>query len=178
MKDSKRLHSGLPLFALFSIALIACDDARDERKPEPGMELYAVAPETVREVIISSPGYKLYAYRWTPDDAFHVLIATRGRSEVEQCTAGEGFSRWLVAASRMPIAKKLDRRVDSASEEWADLQLRDSSQLDPLDLRLHIPSAPGEPAVIQFGTDQYTVDVDVPMLRSARSGCATLGAKP
>jgi hypothetical protein len=176
--DSRRPRWPLRMVLVLSgVAAIACTKDRDEGAPEPGTDLYAIAPETVREVVLSTPDRKLYAYRWAPDDTFHIVVATRGSAEAEQCIAGEGFARWLAAASRMPIGKKLDRQVDSASGEWTDLQLRDASQLEPIAVRLHIPSAPGEPAVIQFGADQYSVDADGPMLRSASSGCATLGAK-
>ncbi len=175
---SRQFRPLLPMVVvLYGVAAIACAKDRDERAPEPGTELYAIAPETVREVAFSTPDRKLYAYRWAPGDTFHIVVATRGSAEAEQCPAGEGFTRWLAAVSRMPIGKKLERPVDSASGEWTDLQLRDASQLEPIAAHLHIPSAPGDPAVIQFGADQYSVNVDGPMLRSASSGCATLGAK-
>lgn len=176
--DSRRSRLWvLVVVALFGGAFIGCAKDRDGGAPEPGTELYAVAPETVREVEFRTPDRKLYAYRWAPEDTFHIVVATRGSAEAEQCTAGEGFTRWLAAVSRMPIGKKLDRQVDSATGEWTDLQLRDASQLEPIAVHLHIPSAPGAPAVLQFGADQYSVDADGPMLRSASSGCATLGAK-
>jgi hypothetical protein len=154
----------------------ACSRGGGESEPEPGTELYAVAPETVREVVFSAPDRKLYAYRWAPSDSFRLVIASRGSADVEHCTAGEGFTRWLAAASRMPVVKKLDDKLDAASTDWTDLQLRDASQLEPIDVHLHLPSAAGQSTVIQYGAAQYSVDVDAAALGAVRSGCAGLGA--
>jgi hypothetical protein len=164
--------------AVALLGALACGGRGADGSPEPGTELYAVAPETVREVVFSTPDRKLYAYRWAPSDSFQLIVATRGKAEVEHCAGGAGFTRWLAAASRMPVARKLDRRLDAASTEWADLQLRDASQLEPIDVHLHIPSAAGEPTVMQYGTEQYAVDVDAAVLQEVRSGCSALGAKP
>lgn len=176
------LPSGPPLKSASGVALallvLACGERGGGGAPEPGTELYAVAPETVREVVFSTPDHKLYAYRWAPSDSFQLVIATRGKAEVEHCVAGAGFTPWLAAASRMPVARKLDRRLDAASTKWADLQLRDASQLEPIDVHLHLPSAAGEPTVVQYGTEQYAVDVNAAALQTVGSGCGGLGAKP
>jgi hypothetical protein len=167
-----------PLLLLLILGGVSgCRRDRDDGAPEPGTDLYAVAPETIREVTFSSPDHKLYAYRWAAGDTFHVVIATRGTAAAEQCAAGEGFARWLSTVARMPITRELDGRVDSAAAEWADLRLRDATQLEPIDVRLGVPIAAGGPTVIQYGDKQYEVEMDSTALRSVRAGCPALGVK-
>lgn len=164
-----------PLLCL-AIAAAACDSAQEGGAPEPGTELYAISPDDVSEVVFTAPEHRLYAYRWSPTDTFQIIVATRGRTEVERCAAGAGFQRWLTAVARMPMERKLDRPFEPRGAEWTDLRLRDTSDLEPIDVRLRFPVANDEPVVLQSGAHQYAVAVDAVALRSARSGCAALGS--
>jgi hypothetical protein len=127
-------------------------------------------------VLFSSADRRMLAFRWTPDTLFQLVFVARGRPDAERCTAGAGFLRWLTAVSSMPIRRRLERAGDSAGAGWVDLRLRDTTRLEPVDVRLRIPPAEGEPVVIQVGTQQYDVDVDAAAVRSIGLGCAALGA--
>ncbi|HYU09953.1 MAG TPA: hypothetical protein VEK77_11300 [Gemmatimonadales bacterium] len=163
---------------LLFLAIVAagCRSEQEGRAPEPGTELYAIGPADVSEVVLTALDHKLYAYRWSPADPFQIVVATRGRTEIERCVAGDGFQRWLTAVARMPIQHELDSPFDPRGAEWMDLRLRDTTALEPIDVRLRVPSASDEPVVLQSGTRQYAVDLDAAALRRARSGCAALGA--
>src|SRR5688572_25293408 len=155
-----------------------CGSGPDDRAPEPGTELYAIDPADVSEVVFTGPDHKLFAYRWSPAGTFQIVVATRGRAEIERCAAGDGFQRWLTAIARMPVQRDVDRPFDTRGAEWADLRLRDTTGLEPIDVRLRVPREGDEPVVLQSGMRQYAVEVDAAALRTARSGCAALGTAP
>ena len=163
------------LAVLLAGGLLGTACRHDARGPEPGMELYAVAPDSVREVLLSSGDRKLYAFRWRAAEPFRLIVATRGDSVVQRCTAGPGFTRWLAAVSRLPIRDSLPRAKDRDAGEWADLELRDASALEPIAARLRLPAAASDPVVVRVDDRDYAVDVDASVLRDARAGCAALG---
>jgi hypothetical protein len=171
------MRPGLVTLGLAAGLVAACDSDRQAPAPEPGTDLYAVAPGAIHEVLLTSPERKMLAFRWTPDTVFHLVFAVRGRPGVEQCRAGDGFDRWLAAVSRMPVRARLHVPIDPRSG-WVSLQLRDTTQLEPIDVRLRIPPGNTEPVTIQSGSpdQQYSVDVDATVLRSIESGCGALGA--
>ena len=163
------------LAVLLAGGLLGTACRHDARGPEPGMELYAVAPDSVREVLLSSGDRKLYAFRWRAAEPFRLIVATRGDSVVQRCTAGPGFTRWLAAVSRLPIRDSLPRARDLDAGEWADLELRDASVLEPITARLRLPVGPSDPVVVRVDDRDYSVDVDGAALRDVRAGCAALG---
>jgi hypothetical protein len=154
----------------------ACGQGRQAAAPEPGTELYAVAPASIDEVVLSSPDRKMLAFRWAPDTVFQLVFAARGRPETERCAAGDGFRRWLTAVSSMPVDQRLERPFEPAGAGWVHLRLRDTTQIGPIDVRLRIPSAGDEPVVIQAGEHQYRVNVDAAVLRTIESACRGVGA--
>ena len=169
MRTSRRLT------LLVAAGLLGTACRHDARGPEPGMELYAVAPDSVREVLLSSGDRKLYAFRWRAGEPFRLLVATRGDSVVQRCTAGPGFARWLAAVSRLPIRDSLPRARERDAGEWADLELRDASALEPITARLRLPVAASDPVVVRVDDRDWAVDVDAAALRDVRGGCASLG---
>ncbi len=171
---SSLLARVLVIAGLTPVLVAACDSERQASAPEPGTELYAVAPGAVDEVLFSSAEKRMLAFRWTPDSVFQLVFVTRGRFDAERCAAGDGFQRWLTAVSSMPIGRRLERPFDPAGAGWADLRLRDTTRIEPIDVRLRLPSA-GEPVAIQFGAQQYSVDVDAAAVRTIESGCGAVG---
>lgn len=151
-------------------------DRRGRDGPEPGTEFFAIAPETVTEVLYSSSERKLYAYRWTSTEPFHVAVGQRG-ARPEQCMGGEGFMRWLRALARVPVTRELKPALDMTKGEWANVQLWDTRPLEPNGLTLRVPTATGEPVVLVFEQRQFIVDVNPVALRSVMPGCAALGVR-
>jgi len=149
----------------------------DDEPLEPG-QFYGINPDLVTGVVFSASDLKLFAYRWKLEGNFRIVVVRPGRSEVEQCEAGEGFVRWFTMATKLPIGPKLDRPLDSGSGDWAVLELVTDTVLEGVETRLRLPSAPGEPIIFQFGLDQYPVDWNPEAFGIVKSGCAGLGAKP
>jgi len=75
----------------------------------------------------------------------------------------------------MPVIKESGKHFEEGTAAWADVRLRDTTNLEPIEARIRIPEANGEPVVIQFRDRQYEVRADAAALQTARSGCAALG---
>lgn len=164
-------------FALLCcVASTACRPVSKSAEPEPGTELYAVAMDAVSEVLISSPSHKIYAYRWTTDQPFQLMVASRDSASPEQCPGGAGFEQLLRAVATLPVVKESEKHFEDGAA-WTGLWLRDTTNLDPIEARIRIPEAAGEPVVIQYGNRQYVVRVDAAALQTAKSGCAELGRR-
>jgi hypothetical protein len=160
---------------LCCVANLACHSQKSGW-PEPGMELYSVAADSVREVLLSSPARKVYAYRWATDRPFQLVIASRDSATAEQCSAGPGFERLLKALATLPVVKESEKHFDDGTAAWADVRLKDTTNLEPIEARIRIPEANSEPVVIQFRDRQYVVRVDPSVLQTA-TGCAVLGRR-
>jgi hypothetical protein len=163
----------LGLVALLCATLAGCRGSNADL-PEPGTEFFAIAPDAVTEVVYSSGSHKLYAYRWRSGEPFQILVARRG-APPEQCTAGEGFGRWLRALARVQVQRELTPKIDEARGEWAEVRIRDDSRVGPADLTLHVPAATGA-VVLAHREHQYVVDVDASALHAVALGCGGLGA--
>ena len=71
------------------LAACSADGDADLYPPlHPGF-YYEIDPDIVREVVFSSADLKLFAYRWAPDDNFHILVLRPGETDIERCDAGE-----------------------------------------------------------------------------------------
>jgi hypothetical protein len=158
--------------ALFGIALAGCRSTSGAgARPEPGTEYYAVAPESIREVVFSSPERKLYAYRWNGSATFQIFTASPGTAP-EQCAAGDGFGRWLAAIATIPVRSVADSTVAGA---WAEVRLRDATDLDANEATLLVPASPSDPVLMRVGEQSFVVGIDAALLRSVNAGCAGLG---
>jgi hypothetical protein len=173
---SRRALSAFAIAVLIPAVGLACDSEREGSAPEPGTELYAVEPGAIEEVLFSSPDRKMLAFRWTPDTTFQLVFATRGRPDTERCAAGDGFRQWLAAVATIRVGRQLDRPFDPSGGGWADLRLRDTTQIDPIETRLRVPPSGGEPVVIEFGAQQYSVEANAAAVRTITSGCSAFGA--
>jgi hypothetical protein len=162
------------ILLLAGVLWSGCSQRPGEGLPEPGTDFYAVSPDTVTEVLLSTGLYKLFAFRWSPGDRFQLVVSLKGKA-VEQCQAGPPFENWLKAVTRMPVVRQIDRPFDAESQNWGNLRLRDNTRLEPVEVRLRIPSAGSEPAVIEVGTRQFIVDLNAAILGTASSGCRALG---
>lgn len=160
---------------LCCIASLACHTTPRSGSPEPGIELYAVATDSVREVLLSSAVHKIYAYRWAADRPFQLMIASKDTATAEQCLGGAGFDRLVQAVATTRVAKESEKRFEDGTPAWADVRLRDTTNLEPIEARIRIPEADSEPVVIQFRDRQYIVGIDAAVLQLAKSGCAELG---
>src|SRR5436190_23853929 len=83
------------LMILICCGVVGCQPGQNAQMPVPGIELYAVVPERITEVLVSSADYKLYAYRWKPEGTFHLTIASAGTTTEEHCLGGNQFQKWL-----------------------------------------------------------------------------------
>jgi hypothetical protein len=142
--------------------------------PESGVELYAVPPENVREILFSSPDRKLFAYRWGQEGPFQIWTASKDSGEPERCTGGEPFKKWLEAVSSMRVERSASSSEAGAAAGWSDLLIRDYTSLDPIQIRLRIPASEKEPVVADWHGSRVVVRIDARVLRTALSGCAQL----
>ena len=133
-------------------------------------------PKLVLQVVVSGSDRKLFAYRQSPDYAFHIVFATRETRDAEHCFSGPGFVRFLEAVTSLPVFSELRNEVDPVSENWVVIELWDGSGSAGDETRLRRPNSASERTILQFGYDQYTVDFDGALWDLMRSGCAGLGA--
>ena len=153
----------------------AADDDPNLYPPlDPGF-FYEIDPDIVREIVFSSADLKLFAYRWGPDENFHIVVLRPDKAEIEQCDAGETFRSWFDMIAEMPIGQKLDKPVDPQSGNWAILELIDISVLEGAESRLRLPATPRDRIIWQFGPDQYPVGWDSAAFAMLNSGCYSLG---
>jgi hypothetical protein len=162
---------------ILGCALLTACSAGDEADLYPPLDpgfYYEIDPDIVREVVFSSADLKLFAYRWAPDDNFHLVVLRPGEADIERCDAGETFRKWFDMITRMPIGRKLEQPVDPKAGNWAILELIDASVLEGAESRLRLPATAGEPMIWQFGPDQYPVEWDTAAFAGLQSGCAGL----
>lgn len=165
----------LLLLAIACSSAIGCSPNADSDAPKPGTELYAVAPETITEVLVSSGDHKLLAYRWSASEPFHLMIASRSKPAGEHCLAGDRFAGWLQSVSTARITREASPAVDRKAPGWTHVRLRDRSSLDPIDVQLHIPPSDTGPVVLAHGDKQFIVDMQAVVIRRAVLGCKDLG---
>jgi hypothetical protein len=161
-------------FLLFLGALAACNKRHDLQAPEPGTELFAVLPDSVNEVLFSSSDRKLYAYRWTSGQPFQIMTSSRGLAVPEHCAGGVGFQQLLQAIARVKIVREVDKSFDTTTSDWADVELKDATVLEPISMRIRVPRTTDEPVVIQVEKQQFVVDMYGPALARTRLGCSAL----
>ena len=142
--------------------------------PEVGVDLYAVPPENVTEILLSSPTKKVYAYRWGQGSPFQVWTASSNSADAEQCKGGEGLRRWLEAISTVRLVREVDPPWDRSAPNWSDILIRDATNLEPIQVRVRIPASDGEPVVIDSHGRQFAAQIDARVLRTVMSGCSQL----
>src|SRR4051812_40436360 len=103
-------------------ASLGCRSQSKSVWPEPGMDLYSVALNSVEEVLISSSGHKLYAFRWQTDRPFQLVIASRENESAEQCAGGAGLERLLQALATVPVIKESEKHFRETTAAWADVR--------------------------------------------------------
>ena len=162
---------------LASIALMTDTASRGEgHRRELETIVRSLDPKLVLQVVVSGSDRKLFAYRQSLDDPFHIAFATRETRDAEHCFSGPGFVRFLEAVTSLPVFSELRNEVDPVSENWVVIELWDGSGSAGDETRLRRPNSASERTILQFGYDQYTVDFDGALWDSMRSGCAGLGA--
>ena len=172
-----RLRWAIATLVLAAVALIANPASGGRREgPQSRTVLNTLDPKLVFQVVVSGSDRKLFAYRQSPDDAFHIVFATRKTRDAEHCFSGPGFVRFLEAVTSLPVFSELRNEVDPVSENWVVIELWDGSGSAGDETRLRRPNSASERTILQFGYDQYTVDFDGALWDSMRSGCAGLGA--
>lgn len=161
------------IVVLSCAAFLSCGPQNKSRRPEPGMDLYSVAPDSVREVLVSSSAVKIYAYRWTSNQPFELIVASRPKATADHCTSGKGFDALLQALATAPVIEELAKQFEDGSA-WADVRLRDSTNLAPIEIRVRFPEAQGEPVAVLFQGHQYVVRMDTAGLKLSTMGCKGL----
>lgn len=172
-----RMGQQILLTRILACAMLTACSAYDEadlyQPLDPG-SYYEIDPDIVREILFSAADFKLFAYRWTSDENFHIVVLRPSKYEIEQCDAGERFRNWFDMITRMPIGRKLAKPVDLQFGNWATLELIDATVLEGTESRLRLPDTPSESIVWQFGSDQYPVEWDSAAFARLRSGCTGL----
>jgi hypothetical protein len=172
-----RLRWAIATLVLAAVVLIANPASGGRREgPAPGTVLHTLDPKLVLQVVVSGSDRKLFAYRQSLDDPFHIAFATRETRDAEHCFSGPGFVRFLEAVTSLPVFSELRNEVDPVSENWVVIELWDGSGSAGDETRLRRPNSASERTILQYGYDQYVVDFDGALWDSIRSGCAGLGA--
>jgi hypothetical protein len=170
-----RTERSLAVLAVLAVSVLTACGASNKHEPEPGAELYAVSADHVTEVLFSSQEQKIYAFRWKTDERFRIIAASPGSPLAEQCVAGRGFEEWLNAVTSMRINRETKPLSASDSNRgWAVLTLRDTTNLEVIEVRLHVPPSGDGFPVISSGDKQFSVDVSSQVLRNALAGCRSL----
>ncbi|MCI0429890.1 MAG: hypothetical protein L0210_05035 [Rhodospirillales bacterium] len=134
-------------------------------------------PDSMLEVLVSASDRRLFAYRESAEHPFEIVVARPDRPQVERCIAGEGFTRFLTAASAIFVARKSDHLVDPVSPDWIVIELWDGGTGPGNETRLRPPTTQDERTIMQWWLhDQYIVEMDGALWNSLNSGCAALGA--
>jgi len=159
-------------FLLVVVAFLnACSSRPSHTSPEPGTELFAILPENITEVRISSSDYKVYAFRWQLGQPFEVVTSSRKGRNTEHCTGGAAFDDLLKSLSTVKILRAADKPFDAGSNDWADVDLRDATVLEPISMRVRVPRSAGETVVVQVENRQFVADIDGSALMKAKFDC-------
>jgi hypothetical protein len=169
----RRVARPLVVIACCALAASSCGRVA-ESVPSPGADLYAVSPDGVLEVTLTSATERLYAFRWTPEEAFQIVSARRGQ-EIERCRAGDGFGRLLAAVSSLRVTAELPAPAGGTEGEWARLYIADTSGVEPIVVAIRIPPRVELPVLVEVAKRQFTVATNVGDLLLAASGCKGLG---
>ena len=156
------------------LAAVCCNGSSRGVTPEIGTDLYAVAPEGVSEVSLSSKGQRMWAYKWATSESFSLVFAYRSPPHVETCMAGSRFRSWLRTVSRLHITGTPRAPIDRASPDWVDLRIADSSALKPIDVLIYLPPVDREAPVVMVDGAQFLAEVDLVSARAIWSGCAKM----
>lgn len=147
---------------------------------EPGQS-YAVAEFIVSEVLFSAADIKFYAYRWSPEQPFRMVVLRPGKEGIEECLAGEAFDRWFFQATEMYHGAALEDPVANKPSDWAVFELvKYETPVEENDMRMLLPARPGEPILVEWAhiPGQYPSEWDPELFALVKQGCAGLGAKP
>ena len=170
MRQLKQLCLAMPC-----IVLSACDEYY---MPDLGQALQWSDPKTIREVLVSTSNQRLLAFRTDPEQAFEIVIARSGRKDLEHCTAGPGFARFLEAASSIFMVKKVESVVETDTEDWVTVETWDASTNPGTELRLRAPNERDPRTIMQWWLyDQYVVELDDGFWTDIASGCSRLGVQ-
>jgi hypothetical protein len=115
-----------------------------------------VAADTLVEVSLASGSEKMWAYRWSTSEIFALVVARHSPPGVETCLAGPGFAAWLQVVSRFSITGTPAAPVASDSPDWLDLRLKDSGGLDPIEVRVHLPTGTGASPIVSVNEKQFS----------------------
>jgi len=145
------LASTTTLLVLAWPVLIGCQNWRSAETVRVGTELYAIVPEGIIEVLFSTDDHKVFAYRWNPNDAFQLTVASARERRVEYCVSGEGFRRWLEAVASARVTNEVMKfsNAKNGGGSWARLRLRDSSSLDSIDVQIQMPVTAADPVLME-----------------------------
>src|SRR5689334_4180810 len=89
--SAKSLRWTLATLVLASIALMTDTASGGEgHRREVETVVRSLDPKLVLQVVVSGSDRKLFAYRQSPDDAFHIVFATRKTRDAEHCFSGPG----------------------------------------------------------------------------------------
>jgi hypothetical protein len=133
--------------------------------------MFSVLPDSITDVLFSSADRRLYAYRWSQGKPFQIMTASRASVSPEHCMGGPGFEQFLRTISTIKIIRASEKPFDTSSSNWADIELKDTTVLDPITMRIRVPEISGEPVVVLVDAQQFAVDVDSSILSMVKSGC-------
>jgi hypothetical protein len=152
----------------------SCSTRTDHDAPKEGTDFFAVAPTIVEEIRYGSAKLKIYAARWSGEEAFRILFTPRG-SASQHCLGGDRFSGWLNAISRVTITGERKGKVDFSTGESAQIQMWDKNRQELIDMMIFLPTASNSPISLIFDGRQFPTGLDPAILLSASAGCSAFG---
>ena len=146
----------------------------------PGQS-FATADYIISEVLFTAADVKFYAYRWSSEQPFRIVVLRPGQDGVEECVAGEAFDRWFFQTTEMYHGAALEYPVAAKPEDWAVFELiKYETPVEENDMRMLLPTRPGEPIIVEWAhiPGQYPSEWDPELFALVKQGCAGLGARP
>lgn len=173
-RDTGRGEVKISLLARCCAAALGCS-SRSPSRAGAGSELYAVAPDSVTDIVFTSASRKVFAYRFQAGQPMVVVTADVKAAAPETCSGGPEFQRWFETLSQMRVASHVNKPVDALDPGWATVMLRDATVLEPVLVRVLVVGGPKPSVIAEYAGQRYVVATDAAALDSSRLSCATLG---
>jgi len=160
-----------------SVIIAGACNSNSTPQAMPGTDLYAVSPDDVLELKISTPERKLYAFRWSPQDRFELLVARRG-APVEQCVAGGSFMRLLKAVSQLRVVAEVQRAgVEPRRTPLTMLEISDRTALEPITMAFRLTNEAQRQIVVDVGGKQFSATPNGPDFELVLADCSVLSRR-
>jgi len=149
---------------------------------KPGTEVFAVEPSRVMELTYRSSTLQLIAHRWEAGGRFTLICLKKGQARPLICPAGANFDQVLRQLTSLRLRRTLPAKEaedywrKNPRPDWAEMGIRDNSQLEPFTALIKPVEGSPQEAVVRFGGATYIVELDAKVFQLLAGGCKTLGA--